>query len=366
MNIVSYSEKELKELMKKDKKIKSLIEKYGVIERESIPDIFQCIVNSIIGQQISSKAAASIWNRFKEYFGEISYEKICNATIEEIQKLGITTKKSIYIKEIAEKIKDGSLDLEKLKEKNDEEVIKELIKLNGIGVWSAEMIMIFSMGRKDVISYGDLVIVNALKKLYGHEKIDKKLFEEYKKKFSPYNTIVSLYLWTFSKMEDENMENYFIYDTVIGDLRIESNGKEVTRIEFQNENSGKESSELDDKNKKIMKKNYATDLAYKELTEYFKGKRKEFTFPIAPKGTEFQKKVWNALINIPYGETKTYKEIAVDIGNEKACRAVGLANNRNPLPIVVPCHRVIGSNGKLVGYAGGLNIKEKLLEIEKK
>ena len=82
------------------------------------------------------------------------------------------------------------------------------------------------------------------------------------------------------------MENYFIYDTVIGDLRIESNGKEVTRIEFQNENSGKESSELDDKNKKIMKKNYATDLAYKELTEYFKGKRKEFTFPTAPKGTD--------------------------------------------------------------------------------
>ena len=87
--------------------------------------------------------------------------------------------------------------------------------------------------------------------------------------------------------------------------------------------------------------------------------------PLAPKGTPFQQKVWAALQEIPYGETRSYKEIAAMVGNEKACRAVGMANNRNPLPIFIPCHRVVGTNGKLVGYAGGLDVKTFLLELEK-
>lgn len=105
--------------------------------------------------------------------------------------------------------------------------------------------------------------------------------------------------------------------------------------------------------------------AVAELREYFEGERREFTVPLAPKGTSFQQKVWTALQTIPYGETRSYKEIAVAIGNEKACRAVGMANNRNPLPIFIPCHRVVGSSGKLVGYAGGLDVKTYLLELER-
>lgn len=106
--------------------------------------------------------------------------------------------------------------------------------------------------------------------------------------------------------------------------------------------------------------------AKKQLSEYFSGKRKVFDLPLNPKGTDFQKKVWQALCKIPYGETFSYKKVAQKIGNEKACRAVGMANNKNPIAIIVPCHRVIGENGKLVGYAGGLDIKEKLLELEKR
>lgn len=102
-----------------------------------------------------------------------------------------------------------------------------------------------------------------------------------------------------------------------------------------------------------------------ELREYFAGQRRQFTVPLAPKGTPFQQKVWKALQEIPYGETRSYKEIAIAAGNEKACRAVGMANNRNPLPIFIPCHRVVGSDGKLVGYAGGLDVKTFLLELEK-
>ena len=105
--------------------------------------------------------------------------------------------------------------------------------------------------------------------------------------------------------------------------------------------------------------------AYLQLTEYLKGERKIFDLPLKPHGTEFQKRVWKALCEIPYGETRCYKQIAEAIGNPKAVRAVGMANNRNPLLIVVPCHRVIGANGKLVGYAAGIEKKEFLLKLEK-
>lgn len=108
-----------------------------------------------------------------------------------------------------------------------------------------------------------------------------------------------------------------------------------------------------------------TDLAYAQIMEYFQGKRRSFTFPYELRGTEFQKKVWRALCDIPYGETRTYKEIAAAVGNPKACRAVGMANNKNPIAIAVPCHRVIGADGKLVGYAGGLDMKVALLQLEK-
>ncbi|HET6785966.1 MAG TPA: methylated-DNA--[protein]-cysteine S-methyltransferase [Erysipelotrichaceae bacterium] len=103
----------------------------------------------------------------------------------------------------------------------------------------------------------------------------------------------------------------------------------------------------------------------KQFTEYEEGARKVFDLPLHIKGTEFQKKVWNALLEIPYGETRSYQEIAIQIGNPKAVRAVGGACNRNPIGIIVPCHRVVGKNGSLTGYAGGLDYKKLLLEKEK-
>ena len=104
--------------------------------------------------------------------------------------------------------------------------------------------------------------------------------------------------------------------------------------------------------------------AYRQLSEYLLGERKRFDLPLNSQGTVFQQQVWKALCDIPYGETRSYKQIAEAIGNPKAVRAVGMANNRNPLLIVVPCHRVIGANGKLVGYAAGIEKKEFLLKLE--
>lgn len=109
-----------------------------------------------------------------------------------------------------------------------------------------------------------------------------------------------------------------------------------------------------------------TELVYKEFLEYFMGQRKYFDFPFELRGTDFQKRVWQELLKIPYGEIRSYKDIAIGIGNPKACRAVGGANNKNPILLLIPCHRVIGSNGSLTGYAAGLGLKSELLRLEKK
>ena len=117
----------------------------------------------------------------------------------------------------------------------------------------------------------------------------------------------------------------------------------------------------------VIGDNYSNDLlskTIKQLDEYFEGRRREFDLPLSFKGTEFQMKIWKELLNIPYGETRSYKDIAIAVGNPKACRAVGGANNKNPISLICPCHRVIGASGKLVGYGGGLDMKEFLLKKE--
>lgn len=152
------------------------------------------------------------------------------------------------------------------------------------------------------------------------------------------------------------MEYWNIYITKIGTLIIVENENRISKIEIVKTNieytKGKKVETL------LIKK------AYKQISEYLDGKRKEFTLPLLIKGTKFQEKVWKALLQIPYGETRTYGEIAKQIGNEKASRAVGGASHNNPIMIVVPCHRVIGSNKKIVGYAGGIEVKENLLKLE--
>ncbi len=147
--------------------------------------------------------------------------------------------------------------------------------------------------------------------------------------------------------------NFAIYDSPLGKIRIEHEDNTVVFLKKLNEDP-----------KNLGEKTPFTDSVFTEVQEYFDGKRKDFTFNYEMRGTDFQKKVWKALCDIPYGETCTYKDIAKAVGNEKASRAVGLANNKNPVTIVVPCHRVIGSSGKLVGYAGGLSMKEYLLKME--
>lgn len=152
------------------------------------------------------------------------------------------------------------------------------------------------------------------------------------------------------------MKSIFYYDTIIGEIGIADNGKGITNIYIKNKLKIEKDIEI--RETKLIKE------AANQLNEYFSGERINFSISLDPEGTEFQHKVWNELIKIPYGETRTYKEIAEKIGNSKAARAIGMANNKNPILIMIPCHRVVGKNKSLVGYAGGLEMKERLLEIE--
>lgn len=150
------------------------------------------------------------------------------------------------------------------------------------------------------------------------------------------------------------MEKIFFYEnTPVGKLCIGEKEGAITRVTWQQ--LPKEW---------VLEETELIQKCKQELDEFFEGKRKTFDLPLAPAGTAFQKRVWDALREIPYGETRTYKDIAIAVDSPKGFRAVGMANNKNPIAIIVPCHRVIGSNGKLVGYAAGMETKTFLLALE--
>jgi methylated-DNA-[protein]-cysteine S-methyltransferase len=151
------------------------------------------------------------------------------------------------------------------------------------------------------------------------------------------------------------MNYFYIYKLKFCNLFIAEESGKIRNVNFSKE---KLPNNYDKKETPLIKK------AANQIEEYFNGKRKVFDLPLVLHGTDFQVKVWKALQKIPFGKTHSYGEIAAMIGNPKACRAVGMANNRNPIAIIVPCHRVIGSDGSLTGYAGGLGIKQRLLELE--
>ena len=171
----------------------------------------------------------------------------------------------------------------------------------------------------------------------------------------------------------QNKEAHFaVYPSKFGFIRIDYKGSYITGINRVQQTDTKSVSDTAMDGKRAPgctssseKRSAVSDNAFKQINEYFEGKRKTFDFLIKAEGTDFQKKVWRALCAIPYGETRTYKEIAQAVGRAKACRAVGMANNRNPISFAVPCHRVIGADGSLVGYGGGLDLKHTLLQMER-
>lgn len=203
-----YGEKEISYLKNKDKKLAEVIEKVGLIERETDPELFSALVHHIVGQQISTKAQATIWERIKNSFGSVTPERVLNASMDEIRSFGISLRKVEYIKDFAEKVHTGEFDIEAAEKMEDDELIKYLTTLKGVGVWTAEMILLFCLQRPNVFSFDDLAIQRGLRMVYHHRKIDRNLFEKYRRRFSPYCSVASLYLWAVSNGAIPEMRDY--------------------------------------------------------------------------------------------------------------------------------------------------------------
>ena len=203
-----YGDKETEYLKKKDKTLGEVIEKIGHIEREVDSDLFSSVIHHIIGQQISTKAQETIWRRMKEQFGEVTAESISAADIPKLQSFGMTFRKAEYIKDFAEKVQSGAFDLAEISRLPDKEAIKMLTTLKGIGVWTGEMILLFCLQRPDIFSFDDLAIQRGLRMVYHHRKIDRKLFEKYRRRFSPYCSVASLYLWAVAGGAIPGMKDY--------------------------------------------------------------------------------------------------------------------------------------------------------------
>ena len=203
-----YGQEETEYLSGKDEKLGAVIAQVGRVNREVDTDLFSAVVHHIVGQQISTKAQATIWQRMRGALGTVDAEHILEAGNEQLQLLGISCRKAEYITDFAEKVHTGAFDLDAVAHMPDAEAIRALSGLKGIGVWTAEMILLFCLQRPDIFSYDDLAIRRGLRMVYHHREIDRDLFEKYRRRFCPYCSVASLYLWAVSGGAIPEMKDY--------------------------------------------------------------------------------------------------------------------------------------------------------------
>lgn len=203
-----YGEVETDFLCTKDEKIAEIICQIGHIDRTLDRDLFSSVVHHIIGQQISTKAQQTIWQRLQDSLGSVNSKTVLSAGIDKLQSFGMTFKKAEYITDFSRKIESSEFDLTAVSKMSDEEAIAVLSSLKGIGVWTAEMILLFCLARPNVFSFNDLAIQRGLRMLYHHRKIDRKKFEMYRRRFSPYCSTASLYLWAIAGGAVDGMKDF--------------------------------------------------------------------------------------------------------------------------------------------------------------
>ena len=191
----SYGNKEISHLTTQDAVLGEAIARIGHISREVEPNLFIALIQSVISQQISTKAAATVYNRFAAHCGVVTPATVASLSQEEIAQCGMSGRKSGYVLGIAHAICSEELDLNSLSSLHDDDIIQTLCKLSGVGPWTAEMMLIFSLSRPDVVSFLDLGIRKGMMRLYGLDVLSKEQFMEHRMRYSPYGTIASLYLW---------------------------------------------------------------------------------------------------------------------------------------------------------------------------
>ena len=190
-----YGKKEIEYLKSRDRRLGEVIDQIGRIRWTIEPDLFSAIVQNIVSQQISGSAAASILARIETTLGKITPKSVAKTDMQTFRACGVSLRKTEYIKEFAAKVVSGKLDLAAVAKMPDAEVIATLSSLRGIGVWTAEMLLLFTLQRPDILSSGDLGIHRGMRMVYRHRKITKKLFAKYRRRLSPYCSIASLYFW---------------------------------------------------------------------------------------------------------------------------------------------------------------------------
>lgn len=199
MRIIEYGANELSCLSRKDKKLAKLIERTGHLEREVNKNLFHSLVDYIATQQISNKAARTVQTRIYEKFGIVTAKKMALKSDEEIKSVGISMRKVSYIRCLCQAAISGELEVEQLDSLSNEIVVSKLTSIKGIGDWTAEMFLIFSLERMDIVSYKDFAIRKGMMALYGLKELDRQTFDRYRERYSPYGTVASLYLWHLSK-----------------------------------------------------------------------------------------------------------------------------------------------------------------------
>ncbi|MGO5268213.1 methylated-DNA--[protein]-cysteine S-methyltransferase [Parafannyhessea umbonata] len=372
-------------------------------------DLFQTVVHSIVGQQISTRAQATVWARMRDGLGTVDAAHVAAASVEELQAFGMTYGKAGYIRDFALRVQDGSFDIAAVERMGDDEAIEALASLRGVGRWTAEMILTFCLNRPDVFAFDDLAIQRGLRMLYHHRKITRKLFERYRRRFSPYCSVASLYLWEVAggalpelrdlaqktrparkageknggaarktvrkggsaprKVAGTGTGTTYVttFETgVIGNLTLASDGERILHCWFEHDRNW----DADVAEAYVRKDDLPVfDIARRWLRGYFAGERPDpGELPLGLVGTPFRMVAWGQLLRIPYGRTVTYGELAERVesqtGRRTSARAVGGAVGHNPICVIVPCHRVVGSGGSLTGFAGGVEVKARLLALE--
>lgn len=411
---VEYGDDAVAYLSERDPRMADAIARIGHVWRVRDDDLFQAVVHSIVGQQISTRAQATVWARMRDGLGTVDAAHVAAASVEELQAFGMTYGKVGYIHDFALHVQDGSFDIAAVERMGDDEAIEALASLRGVGRWTAEMILTFCLNRPDVFAYDDLAIQRGLRMLYHHRRITRKLLERYRRRFSPYCSVASLYLWEVAggalpelrdlaqkagparkrparkagekdggaarkvvrkgasaPRKDAGAGAGTTYVTtfetgMIGTLTLASDGERISHCWFEHDRNW----DADAAKTYVRKDDLPVfDIACRWLRRYFAGERPDPSeLPLGLSGTPFRMAVWGQLLRIPYGQTVTYGELAERVesqtGRRTSARAVGGAVRHNPICVIVPCHRVVGSGGSLTGFAGGIEVKARLLAAE--
>ncbi len=362
-----------------DRRMAQIIERFGYIERATNQPLFETLAVNILSQQIASSVAERTARRLKEMCeGAITPEAVGRLGVEGLRSVGLPVRKARWIAEAAERFLAGEFREEEFARMSDKEAIRRLVSLNGVGVWSAEMLLMFSLSRENILSYNDLIIRRAIATLYGEKRLSARRFDHYKRLFAPYGSVASLYLWAygntlpkrtseitirplgFSRMKDKTI-CYSFKRTSHGEMLIASTTKGVCRVAFADDKEEALDELRAEMRGAVLKEQ--SDPSHKAIVKHIDGKASG-SLTLYLEGTPFERKVWRELLKVPVGITVSYADIAAATGFSKAYRSVGNAVSANPIAILIPCHRVIHADGTLGDYNAGAEKKYFLLDAE--